>query len=188
MTLRAVIQGLLRGSDDAEAMLANDGYGDMPAEIFGQALSSYADTATMDEADALSPVLTSMDAGDASDVFAMLEEQPISFDAAAGPSALGASVLGLDALDTLDNSSLDEIDEIDGFGSSTPIDDRTTSLDDEPFTVDDPQAGADDDSFDTEDLFDVADVADSAGDYVEREEFFDTEPEATGEDPSDLDF
>ena len=67
MTLRGVIQDLLRGSDDAEAMLADDGYGDLPAEMFGQALSSYADTAPMAEADALSPVLTTLDAGNASE-------------------------------------------------------------------------------------------------------------------------
>jgi len=84
MTLRGVIQGLLRGSDDAEAMLADDGYGDLPPEMFGQALSSYADTAPMDEADALSPVLTTLDSGDPSDVFAVLQEQPLTVESGSG--------------------------------------------------------------------------------------------------------
>ncbi len=195
MTLRGVIQGLLRGSNDAEAMLADDGYGDLPAEMFGQALSSYADTAPMAEADALSPVLTG---GDASDVFAVLEEQPLTLEANSGPDAagLGASLLGVTALDdVLDEASDEEdLDDIDSFGTAAPEDDTTEGDDN---TADlltneesDASLGEDEtsDPFASDDLFETDDVIDSAAEFEQEADFFDTEPEATGEDPSDLDF
>lgn len=197
MTLRGVIQGLLRGSDDAEAMLADEGYGDLPAEIFGQALSSYADTAPMDEADALSPVLTTIDAGDGSDVFAVLEAQPLTVDASGGSDAagLGASMLGVTALDDALDSDAVEEDTIDDFGTAAPEDaadadaeaelaEQVDDLDEfdatEPVDADDP--------FAADDLFDAEPVADTAADFAEEADFFETEPTATNEDPSDLDF
>lgn len=200
MTLRAVIQGLLHGSDDAEAMLADDGYGDLPPEMFGQALSSYADTAPMAEADALSPVLTTMEAGDASDVFAVLEEQPLVISPVADSGALAASVLGVNALDDALDASTEEAstDEIDDFGTSAPdvadddiedLDDTTFGADvDEPDEVDTAEDLTEESPFDTDEVFDADDVADTAGDFALEEDFFDTEPVATGEDPSDLDF
>ena len=208
MTLRGVIQGLLRGSDDAEAMLADEGYGDLPAEMFGQALSSYADTAPMDEADALSPVLTSIDAGDASDVFAVLEEQPPALDASGGPAGLGASVLGINAVDeALAAPETEPIDDVNDFGTAAPDDadaldgdtlDGDTldgdTLDgaiaesvpsDDIETAGAPEA---DDPFAADDLFETEAVADAAGEFAEESDFFETEPTATNEDPSDLDF
>lgn len=202
MTLRAVIQGLMHGSADAEATLADEGYGDLPAEIFGQALSSYADTAPMDEADALSPVLTTLDAGDASDVFAVLQEQPLTLEPATDASGLGALGLGATALDdVLDDSDLDRdaFDEgdLDDFGTAAPedtdgaaddvVEDQAVAADEsddlEDFGVSEPN-----DPFTADDIFDTDTIADTAGDFAEQEEFFDTEPVATDEDPSDLDF
>ena len=205
MTLRGVIQGLLRGADDAEAMLADDGYGDLPAEMFGQALSSYADTAPMAEADALSPVLTTLDAGNASDAFAVLAEQPPTLDGMVGAdtSGLGASILGASALDdALDDDASDDADDLDGFGTAAPdtADDHTDEPDDHPAdestSVDEsddveeasPDTADADDPFAEDGLFDADAVTDSATEFEEFEEFFDTEPVATGEDPSDLDF
>ena len=207
MTLRGVIQGLLRGSDDAEAMLADDGYGDLPAEMFSQALSSYADTAPMAEADALSPVLTTLDAGNASDAFAVLEEQPPTLDGTGGADAtgLGASIMGASALgDELDDDALDTTDDdIDDFGTAAPDTDNDLT-DETDETATDESASADesddveeaspdtvaeaDDPFADDGLFDADAVTDSATEFEEFEEFFDTEPVATGEDPSDLDF
>lgn len=197
----------MRGSDDAEAMLADNGYGDLPPEMFGQALSSYADTAPMAEADALSPVLTTLDAGGSSDVFSLLQEQPLTLDASGGGSGLGASLLGASALDdALDDDAsfdADDLDDIDDFGTAAPDDETDTTADEASETAD-----ADDPSFDEDvdqpeaadaeandpfaenELFGESadDVADSATEFEELEDFFDTEPVATGEDPSDLDF
>lgn len=201
MTLRAVIQGLMRGSTDAEATLADEGYGDLPAEIFGQALSSYADTAPMDEADALSPVLTTLDAGDASDVFAVLQEQPLTLEPATDASGLGALGLGAATLDDvlddeLDDSAFDD-DALDDFGTAAPeetdetaddaVEDQTVTAD-EADDLEDFGATEPNDPFTADELFDADAVADTAGDFAEQEEFFDTEPVATGEDPGDLDF
>jgi len=44
------------------------------------------------------------------------------------------------------------------------------------------------DPFSGDDLFGDDAVIDAAAAFEEQEEFFDTEPTATGEDPSDLDF
>jgi len=210
MTLRGVIQGLLRSSDDAEAMLADEGYGDLPPEIFGQALSSYADTAPMAEADALSPVLTTLDAGNASDVFAVLEEQPLTLDPSDGAEAvgLGASVLGAAALDDMVDGDTGEgtfddgaFDEIDDFGASAPIDeseivdeiDEVDETGDDAFGTDELDSvevlsSATDDPFAEDEIFNADAIADTAADFEEQEDFFDTEPVVTGEDPSDLDF
>lgn len=214
MTLRGVIQGLMRGTDDdgsglsgsddggssnVEAMLAEHGFGDLPAEMFGQALASYADTASMAEADALTPVLTTLDAGDPSDVYAVLEEQPIAPvppsavpDAAidvpiAGVGAAGAAFAEVD--DDIPDGFGQSIGSEDAVGDDTPSDD-TDDLDDR---------------FDDTDGFDDADlpsaegastevddpfgdsVDDHLGDTESFVEMFETGPEATGEDPSDLD-
>ncbi|MFK7920163.1 MAG: hypothetical protein AB8G14_18975 [Ilumatobacter sp.] len=195
MTLRGVIQGLMRGSDDAEAALADEGYGDLPAEIFGQALSSYADTATMEEADALSPVLTTLDAGDASDVFAVLQEQPLTLEPTTDPASLAAVGLGAAALDdtALDDTALG----LDDFGAAAPedVDDAVedaledqTTITDEADDLEDFGATEANDPFTADEISEIDDVVDAAGEFVEQEEFFDTEPVATGEDPSDLDF
>lgn len=197
MTLRGVIQGLLRGSDDAEAMLTQDGYGDLPAEMFSQALASYADTAPMAEADALSPVLTTIDAGNASDVFAVLEEQPPTIGLTGGPEVvgLGAAVLGLDTVDdALDDDSID--DALDDFGSAAPeeaSDTNDITEDDSPaveenFEESSVETSDVDDPFGHGEPFDAPTAVDSAGEFEELDDFFDTEPVATGEDPSDLDF
>ncbi len=116
MTLRGVIQGLLRGSDDAEALLADEGFGDLPAEMFGQALASYADTAPIAEADVLTPILTELDGGDPADVFAVLEEHPL----AARPDLDGMDGLAL-GLPVLAADDLEDV--VDGFG--TPADEST---------------------------------------------------------------
>lgn len=196
----------MRGSTDAEATLADEGYGDLPAEIFGQALSSYADTAPMDEADALSPVLTTLDAGDASDVFAVLQEQPLTLEPATDASGLGALGLGAATLDDVLDNDLDDNDlddnafddgALDDFGTAAPedadeaaedaVEDQTVTAD-ESDDLEDFGATEPNDPFTADELFDTDAVADTAGDFAEQEEFFDTEPVATGEDPSDLDF
>ena len=194
----------MRGSDDAEAMLADEGYGDLPAEIFGQALSSYADTAPMDEADALSPVLTTLDAGNASDVFALLEERPLTLDNADG-AGLGASLLGATVLDeVVDDDALEdgEFDGLNDFGAAAPDDETEEVAEGETADQGDEldeslldTAGSDelsaeiaDDPFSADDLLDTDAVTDTATEFEEEADFFDTEPVATGEDPSDLDF
>lgn len=69
VTLRDTINGLLKASpglageeprDDLRATLERDGFGDLPAEAFGTALVNYGDTASMDQADALAPVVTAL--------------------------------------------------------------------------------------------------------------------------------
>lgn len=193
MTLRGVIQGLLRGSDDAEAMLTEDGYGDLPADMFSQALSSYADTAPMAEADALSPVLTTIDAGSASDVYAVLEEQPPMAGFAGGPeiAGLGTSVLGLDSIDDALEGDALEGDALDDFGSAAPA--EAADADEPPAANEDLEEPSVetldlDDPFGDGEPFDVAAAVDSAGEFEDLEDFFDTEPVATEEDPGDLDF
>lgn len=201
MTLRGVIQALVHGSGDAETALADNGYGDLPAEMFGQALSSYADTAPMEEADALSPILTAIDAGDPSDVFAVMEEQPPTIVPESDLSGLGLTgVAGIDAFDDLDAADLDaaDLDSSDAapedFGVSTAdetvetgeaadaIDEAaefvTEAIGDAPIAdveLDDPSAEFVDDA-----------PIDSAGDFAE--DLFATAPEVTDDDLSDLDF
>jgi len=61
MSIRAVIRGLLAGDgelSDPAASLEEAGYDNIPAEAFGTALESFSDTATLDEADALAPLVT----------------------------------------------------------------------------------------------------------------------------------
>lgn len=184
MTLRGVIQGLFRGSDDAEAILAENGFADLPADIFGQALSSYADTAPMAEADALTPVLASLEAGDPSDVFAVLAERPLATSpegSGVDPAAVGASLAGAETVD----------DVIDDFGVTVDAEPDTSDLDDlidaEETALDDSGNGVDE--FVEEDPFAAADFEESepAADAESFENLFDTEPQATGDDPSDLD-
>ncbi len=201
MTLRGVIQGLLRGSDDAEALLADQGFGDLPADMFGQALASYADTAPIAEADALTPILTELDGGDPADVFAVLEEHPLAgrpdLDGMDG-LALGLPVLALDELDpedivdgfgtpaeadeSADHDRSDDDGSDDGAADDSAFDDATT----EEADLNDPESvevdQLDDDPF--ADPFEDSDAADEADTF---EDLFDHEPEATGDDPSDLD-
>ena len=202
MTLRGVIQGLLRGSDDAEAMLADEGFDDLPAAMFGQALASYADTAPLTEADALTPILASLDAGDPSDVFAVLDEQPLDLAGSGRPDVSAiASLAGAAALDDgSDNEATD--DELGGFSfgaeevapdfgepgtdeSFEAVDDSDAGESfDEPLT-DDPDPSLElDDPFD--DPFDDS-TAEASNEAETFEQYFDSEPEATGDDPSDLD-
>ena len=202
MTLRGVIQGLLRGSVDAEAQLADEGFGDLPAEMFGQALASYADTAPIAEADALTPILLELDEGDPADVFAVLEGHPLAdqtdLDGLDG-LALGLPVLVADDLDPLDI--------VDGFGTPAEADDSTDHDDADTDDLDD--AAADDATSATLDESSNADIDDPtvvAADQLDHDPFadsfedtdgtdtaetfedlFDHEPEATGDDPSDLD-
>lgn len=190
MTLRGVIKGLLTGSGDAEAMLADDGYGDLPPEMFSQALSSYADTAPMEEADALTPVLSQLEEGSPSDVFAVLEEQPLSVGPVYEPADQG--LVDPDA-DTTDD--LDDFDELGDFGSAGDVVDLDTELDgvddlvDDVDPVDDALETADAATEDLDDPFaDLVDEATEATDSAEDfEDLFATEPEAGGDDPGDLD-
>ena len=209
MTLRGVIQGLMRGTDDdgsglsgtddggssnVEAMLAEHGFGDLPAEMFGQALASYADTAPMAEADALTPILTTLDAGDPSDVYAVLEEQPIAPvppsvpDAAAidvpiaGVAAAGAAFADADIPDGFGQS----IGSEDAVGDDNPPSDDTDDLDDTDAFDDADLSSAASGSTDIDDPF-GDNVDDHLGDTESFVEMFETGPEATGEDPSDLD-
>ena len=192
MTLRGVIQGLLRGSDDPEALLAEEGFGDLPAEMFGQALASYADTAPIAEADVLTPILTELDEGDPADVFAVLEEHPLA--ARTDVDGIEALGLGLPAV-------ADDLDDIDGFGTPADNDDLTDHESDDLGDPDEPHDGAPDgdalvDSDPTgatdldrhddpfADMFEGPAAADEADTF---EDLFDHEPEATGDDPSDLD-
>jgi len=198
MTLRGVIQGLFGGSDgvganDIEAVLADNGFGDLPADMFSQALASYADTAPMAEADALTPVLASLDSGDPSDVFAVLDERPLAVDAGgsgAESAVLGASLIGLESLDDApefgESADLDDLDPLD----NSVIDDSAvddSAIDDS--AVDDSVATS---AGDPTDLGDGDPINDPFADDDEVgtesfEELFETEPEATGDDPSDLD-
>lgn len=209
MTLRGVIQGLLRGTNDAEAMLAEEGFDDLPADMFGQALASYADTAPIAEADALTPILASLEAGDPSDVFAVLDEQPLDLDGpgAGDLTALASSLAGVTALtgdahdDGADDGASDVADDTPDFGGVAGGDDADAESVD---TVDDSESidGFDDDSIDSQhsagqdttldlgDPFDdplVDTTAESPNETDTFEEYFDSEPEATGDDPSDLD-
>jgi len=61
MSIRAAISGLLAGdgeSSNPAAALEEAGFDNIPAEEFGTALTHFSDTATLDEADALAPVVT----------------------------------------------------------------------------------------------------------------------------------
>lgn len=184
MTLRAVIEDLLRGSPDAEAMLADAGFGDLPAEMFGQALASYADTAPMAEADALTPVLISLETGDAGDVFAALEEhapQVLPTESEPDLSLMFASAGSIDALDEV----------IDDFGVTVESEPAEDHLDGDHLTddhLDDEDATEEGYELLDEDPFrsDLESVDDSS-DSEAFEDLFETEPEATGADPSDLD-
>lgn len=185
MTLRGVIQGLFGGSDelgsnDIEATLANNGFGDLPADMFSQALASYADTAPMAEADALTPVFASLETGDPSDVFAVLDQQPLVVDPGAPVGDLALASVSLVGADALDDGP--------GFGESVAeADDESPIADDEAADdfgddiTDDADALVSDDPFDDAGLPDAADETDAF------EELFETEPEATGDDPADLD-
>lgn len=196
MTLRGVIKSLLHGSGDAEAMLADDGYGDLPPEMFSQALSSYADTAPMEEADALTPVLSQLDEGSPSDVFAVLEEQPLSVGPVYEPADEGRV-----APDANTTDDLDDFDDLGDFGEAADaadLDDDLgdASIDEEAIdevvleeaadaSIDQSTLNGttDDDPF--ADLVDDAtEATDSAEDF---EDLFATEPEAGGDDPGDLD-
>ncbi len=205
MTLRGVIQGLLRGSDDAEALLADDGYGDLPPEMFGQALASYADTATMAEADALTPVLTELDQGDPADVFAVLDAHDLT-DRPDPADLSGTEGLSLGIPAVAGGFELDDM--IDDFGSPAEVAEDTDL--DRPDDAEDGEEGASaadavdatDDATDVDSLGDeaqddgqiaddpFADLFEDGDDTGEADTFdalFDHEPEATGDDPSDLD-
>lgn len=202
MTLRAVIESLLRGSDDAEAVLADNGFGDLPADMFSQALASYSDTAPMAEADALTPILTSLEASDPSDVFAVLEEQPLVVGGEPSPADLamvGAAISGVDVVDAaLDDTALDDTalddstgldDDLADFGASAA--ESTTPSAEEP--VVEVETDVDDQLSDTglelpeQDPFADDDFASGDGEADSFEDLFQSEPEATGDDPSDLD-
>ena len=63
VSIRSAISGLLAGdrlSSDPSAALEEAGYEGVSAEEFGTALTHFADTATLAEADALAPVVTRM--------------------------------------------------------------------------------------------------------------------------------
>lgn len=64
MTIRDAITQLLTGDNDGSVhqepadVLAQNGYEDVPAELFGTALSHFSDTAPLEQADALAPIVT----------------------------------------------------------------------------------------------------------------------------------
>ncbi len=111
---------------------------------------------------------------------------------------------GVAAWDCVNDMMTDDIDgDIDDFGSAAPDTDNDlndeaddSATDDSTFAdevdgVDEASldtAAEADDPFADDGLFDADAATDSATEFEEFEEFFDTEPVATGEDPSDLDF
>ncbi len=65
MTIRDAIDQLLTGetanqpaTHDPATVMADNGYGDVPSELFGTALVHFSDTAPLAQADALAPVVT----------------------------------------------------------------------------------------------------------------------------------
>ncbi len=65
MTIRDAIDQLLTGettdqaaAPDPATVMADNGYGDVPSELFGTALVHFSDTAPLAQADALAPVVT----------------------------------------------------------------------------------------------------------------------------------
>ncbi len=204
MTLRGVIQGLLRGSNDAEAMLAEEGFDDLPADMFGQALASYSDMAPLAEADALTPILASLDAGDPSDAFAVLDEQPLDLDVGGPELSAIASLAGAGVIDGSDNDDApdDELGESPVEGEDITPDFSEPGADEAPSEIDDsvvieelgeldePLTDGPDSSLELDDPFDDP-FADSTAEATNEadtfEQYFESEPEATGDDPSDLD-
>lgn len=155
VTLRRAIRDLLTGGGDAT------GLGDVPADEVAQALTSYADTASLAEADALAPIVT--------------RASHVPFDEDVDGD-LGAPLLDVHA----DLAALDPVD-VDPDGGIDPgqgIDDPASGND---RTSDEPDRDAD-----TDDVDDVDDVDDDAhASDIDPDDWFDSAP-APPDGSSDL--
>ncbi len=209
VTLRDAIDGLLSNTDpgaDPSAALAEAGFGDVSAELFGTALTHFADAAPLPTADALAPIVTRVgpvpfeesDLPDADiepgldpfDLFAEVNPDPSAFDGSAPelPST-DDDPSDLDVDTTVDEPALPSVDDGSQFGSGVDqaVEDAQEAAD---FDVDE---SADVASFGPDEEFDDGfdelegsdDLLDEGADLFSVE--FDDAAE-DGADPLDLDF
>lgn len=211
VTLRDAIDGLLANPEpgvDPSAALAEAGFGDVSPELFGTALSHFADSAPLPAADALAPIVTRVgpvpfedsDLPDADlepgldpfDMFAEVNPDPAAFvDAEPTTSDLDADPSDLDVGSTVDTPTMSEVDTASQFGSG--VDETSTEPDDLQAFASSDDANPDMASFGPDDDFDDGFDAMERGDEIDDEgsdlfsvDFDDTEDD--GADPLDLDF
>jgi hypothetical protein len=121
MSIRAAISGLLAGDSEMSnpaAALEEAGYDNIPAEAFGTALTHFSDTATLDEADALAPVVTRT--GPIRFEESDLPEIDVEVDDAF--SLFGSTVTTVHQ--DFGESDLDEVDELDEKSAPVGSDDE----------------------------------------------------------------
>lgn len=215
MTLRDAIDGLLANPTegaDPSAALAEAGFGDVSPELFGTALSHFADSAPLPTADALAPIVTRVgpvpfedsDLPDADvepgldpfDLFTEVSPDPSAFADAAFDTASVASdnqdddPSDLDVEPAVDTPDIPSVDDGSHFGAGVDevIEEAVPDVD--GFASEEP---ADVASFGPEDDFDDGfdeleageDLLDEGADLFSVE--FDDAAE-DGADPLDLDF
>ncbi len=208
MTLRSAIQGLLEGPDpdsqgvpggtdtpDVRSTLVDEGFSDLPADAFGTALVNYADTAPMEHADALAPIVTALgpvpevsplmgeDVENIPDAFQLFDTHPPHLeilppiDEVDGEPELlddafgfgdGPADLSADDVDLVDGGEDRIAEDSDDF--SGHFDDGLLDLETIPDPVSEPADG--DDNLNTE----ITDIEAEIDDDI------------VGDDPADLDF
>lgn len=212
MTLRDAIDGLLANPEpgvDPSATLAEAGFGDVSPELFGTALSHFADSAPLPAADALAPIVTRVgpvpfedsDLPDADiepgldpfDLFAEVNPDPAAF-VDLDPQTPGddSDPSDLDGDDATGAASTPSVDEPTQFGSGvydSPEDDleelHEFGSSDEP-APEVASFGPDDDFDDGFDQMEAGEeLADEGSDLFSVD--FDDSAE-DGADPLDLDF
>lgn len=142
MSIRATISGLLAGDgelSDPAGALEDAGYDNIPAEAFGTALTHFADTATLEEADALAPVVTLT--GPVPFEEADLAEVEIDLESADAFSLFAHTVTTVHQ--DFGESELDELDDLDeetAPGSSLDGEDRLGGADEADFDFGEPSS------------------------------------------------
>lgn len=157
MTLRDAIEGLLGPTTQRPAAdaLADEGHDDLSSELFGTALGHYADTAPIEHADALAPIVTRAssvpyEADDLPDSDLPMDDDPLALFDAADPAAMLAEAADDAADDAFDEAAdapdageaVEDLTETadgpfadfgDDFGDDTDFGDETAFGDDTDF-------------------------------------------------------
>lgn len=184
MTIRNTITQLLSGDETGTAQpnpaeaLAESGFGDVPADLFGTALTHFSDTAPLPQADALAPIVTRagpvpFESGDLADL-------PEGSDVGDGDVFSLFEAVAPQAVPTEDDQ-----DDYEGYEQDVTLDDEAYEADSatQPDSVSQPEETSEPDETSEAE----ADQSFGRGSEADTAEEALTDPEAGFDDAIDLD-
>ncbi len=150
MTIRDAIDQLLTGettdqaaAPDPATVMADNGYGDVPSELFGTALVHFSDTAPLAQADALAPVVTRVSPipFEEADLAPLGDEGPDPDLDGSDPYALFTSAAP--QLADFDDPGVDDAPGVEGqdvnMDDDLEIDTQDVNMDDDPQIAETPE-------------------------------------------------